>query len=136
MPVDPTVLKHRIKEIRSSISELANLTSKPFEELNINEIYSIRYLIIVIVEALVSLCIHISTEAYNETPESYREAIRIIGSRLGIKCIRDLETLVALRNLLIHRYWTIDDKQIHESIKRNFECLDSFLTRIEEEFLR
>jgi len=136
MPVDPTVLKHRIKEIRSSISELTNLTSKPFEELNTSEIYSIRYLIIVIVEALVSICIHISTEAYNETPESYREAIRIIGSKLRIKCIRDLEALVALRNLLIHRYWTIDDKRIHESIKRNFECLDSFLTRIEEEFLR
>ena len=60
MPIDPTVLKHRIKEIRSSISELANLTSKPFEELNINEIYSIRYLIIVIVEALVSLHPHIN----------------------------------------------------------------------------
>jgi len=83
MPVDPTVLKHRIKEIRSSISELANLTSKPFKELKINEIYSIRYLIIVIVEALVSLCMYISTEAYDETPESYREAIRIVGSRLG-----------------------------------------------------
>ena len=135
MPVDPTVLKHRIKEIRSSISELANLTSKPFKELKINEIYSIRYLIIVIVEALVSLCMYISTEAYDETPESYREAIRIVGSRLGIKCRRNLEGSVALRNLLIHGYWTIDDKRIHASIKRNFEYLDSLLTRIEEELL-
>lgn len=136
MPVDRDVLRYRIKEIRSLISELVNLTSKPFEELSLNEIYSTRYLIIVVVEALVSLCIHISVEAYSETPASYRESLRLVGSRLGVKCIGDLEALVALRNLLIHRYWEIDDRRVHESIKRNFKCLDEFLTRIGEEFVK
>ena len=136
MPVDSDVLKYRIREVRSSISELINLTSKPFEDLVINEKYAIRYLIIVLVEAIISLCTHVLIEAYNKTPETYREAVRLIGNRLGIKCVRELEALVALRNLLVHRYWNIDDRKIYESIKGNFRCLEHFLKRIEEEFMK
>ena len=55
MPVDPSVLRYRIDDIRSILSELKDLVSKPFEELSLHEKYSMRYLVILLVEALVSL---------------------------------------------------------------------------------
>ena len=79
MPVDADILKTRISDIRSSIRELQRLTSKPFVQLGIDERYSLRYNIIVLVEALVSLCTHIAIEEYMKTPSTYREAVQIVG---------------------------------------------------------
>ena len=40
--------------------------------------------------------------------------------------------LIRLRNLLVHRYWTIDDKRIYASVKSNFESVKNFLKRLRE----
>ncbi len=135
MPVDPSVLRYRIDDIRSIISELKDLASKPFEELSIHEKYSMRYLVILLVEALVSLCAHISVEEYGKPLTSYRDAVRFVCRRLDVRCVDDLEALISLRNLLIHRYWTIDDRQIYDSIRSDFEYVERFLEKVREVFL-
>ncbi len=63
MPVDREVVRYRAGEARSAIRELLRLVSKPYEKLNIDEKYSMR-----LVEALVSLCIHIAVEEYGKPP--------------------------------------------------------------------
>jgi uncharacterized protein YutE (UPF0331/DUF86 family) len=136
MPVDDDVLKTRISEVRSTVSELLRLSSKSFMELNVDEKFSMRYNVVVLVESLVSLCTHIAAEAYAKTPMSYREAVRVVGERLGVVCVDDLESLVGLRNLLIHRYWTVEDERIYEGVKTNFKCVEKLLSRVEEAFLR
>ncbi|MEM2089443.1 MAG: hypothetical protein QXF52_12400 [Thermoproteota archaeon] len=57
MPVDGDVLRSRISDVNSTISELQRLASKPFMQLSIDEKYSIRYNIVVLVESVVSICI-------------------------------------------------------------------------------
>jgi uncharacterized protein YutE (UPF0331/DUF86 family) len=103
---------------RASIQELYRLTSKRYNELSTDEKYSIRYNIIVLVEALVALCSHIAVEELGKIPRSYRESVRIVAEYLNIPCIDDLETLVGLRNLLIHRYQIILDDKVYSFIKR------------------
>ena len=134
MPADPSVLRYRIDDIRSIISELEDLVSKPFEELSIHEKYSMRYLVILLVEALVSLCAHISVEEYGRSLTSYRDVVRFVCQRLDVRCVDNLEALISLRNLLIHRYWTINDRQIYDSIRSDFECVERFLKKIREVF--
>jgi len=135
MLVDSDVLKVRISEVRSAMNELRRLTSKSFMKLDVDEKYSMRYNVIVLVESLVSLCTHIAADAYAESPTSYREAVRVVAERLGVTCVDDLESLVGLRNLLIHRYWTVEDERIYESVKTNFKCVEELLSRVEEAFL-
>ena len=135
MPVDPDVLRYRIDDIHSAISELKDLVSKSFEELSSHEKYSMRYLIISLVEALVSLCAHISVEKYGRSLTSYRDVIRFTCQRLDVRCLDDLEALVSLRNLPTHRYWTIDDRQVYNSVKRDFKCVEHFLEKVREVFL-
>jgi len=135
-PADLSVLRYRIDDIRSIISELRNLISKPFEELSLHEKYSMRYLVILLVEALVSLCAHISVEEYGRSPTSYRDVVKLVCQRLDVRCVDDLEALISLRNLLIHRYWTIDDRRIYDSIRSDFGCVEHFLERVREAFLR
>ena len=135
MSVDVDLLRSKISDVRFCIRELLRLTSKDFSDLSVDERYSIRYNIIVLVESLVSLCMHIAVEAYGKTPSSYRESVRFIAERLNMGCISDLESIVGLRNLLIHRYWTVDDERVYESVKENFHCIEGLLKRIEETYL-
>lgn len=136
MPVDDDVLRSRISEVRSAVNELQRLTSKPFAELNVDQRYSMRYNIVVLVESLVSLCVHVATEAYARRPMSYREAVRGVAEKLDLKGVKDLESLVGLRNLLIHRYWTVEDERVYQEAKTNFECVEELLNKVEEVFLR
>ena len=64
-----------------------------------------------------------------------REAVRAVAERLSPECVEDLEALVGLRNLVIHRYWTVEDERIYHSVKTNFKCVETVLRKIEEAFL-
>jgi uncharacterized protein YutE (UPF0331/DUF86 family) len=134
MPVNGDVLKARISDLRSTLNELERLTSKPFNELSIDERYSMRYNIVVLVESLVSLCMHIAVEAYGRTPESYRDAARIVAERMGVTCLSDLESLIGLRNLLIHRYWVVEDEKVYKAAKANFRCVLELVGKVEGAF--
>ena len=134
LPVDKDVLRARVSEVNFAINELLRLTSKPFARLSIDERYAIRYNLIVLVESLVSLCMHIAVEAYGRTPSSYREAVRFVAERLGVSCMDELEALVGLRNILIHRYWTVMDEKVYEAIKSNFRCVYELIAGVRENF--
>ncbi|MEM2688064.1 MAG: DUF86 domain-containing protein, partial [Thermoproteota archaeon] len=124
MPVDGDVLRSRISDVNSTISELQRLASKPFMQLSIDEKYSIRYNIVVLVESVVSICMHIAVEAYVKTPATYREAVKIVAERLNLSLAGELESLVGLRNLLVHRYWPVEDEKVYEAVKNNFKCVE------------
>ncbi len=100
-----------------------------------DEKYAIRYNIIVLVEALVSLCLHIVSEAFGERPTTYREAVRVAAERIGVIRVKDLESLVGLRNLLVHRYWNVEDERVYRSLKADFKSVEELLAKVEEVFL-
>ena len=130
MPIDTSVVKIRISEVRETISELLRLTSKIYDKLTIDERYSIRYNIIVLVEALVSLCTHIARKRYNYMPKSYADAVRFVSEKLNVTCVNDLVALVKLRNILVHRYWNVDDREVYDSVKCDFKCFEELLRAI------
>jgi len=39
-------------------------------------------------------------------------------------CAKDLIKIMRLRNLLVHRYWIIDDAEVYDSAKKDFGCVD------------
>src|SRR3972149_2050710 len=135
MPVDASHLKQRITEILEVKSKLKELTSKPYPQLTGEGKYAIRYHIIVLAEALGSMCLHIATEELELKPQSYAECFRVIEEKgVCADCAKDLTKIIRLRNLLTHRYWTIDDRQIYDSIKDDFKGVDSFVEKVREKY--
>ena len=132
MPVDKLLLSRRVADARGAIRELERLAGRPFEELNIDQLYAMRYNIIVLVEALVSLAIHVLREEQSYRPTGYTDAVERLSAMLGLDagCVSALKALVRLRNLLVHRYWNIDDKLVYENIKRDFRCVETLLERV------
>jgi uncharacterized protein YutE (UPF0331/DUF86 family) len=127
---DKDIVDSKARDIRNSMAELIRLTSKKFEEMSIDELYSMRYQIIVMVEAIGALCSYIALEVYGYEPSSIKDCIAYICERNSIRNIEDMKALVGLRNLLVHRYWTIENKRVYDSIKENFKCVEELLNVI------
>jgi uncharacterized protein YutE (UPF0331/DUF86 family) len=132
VPVDVDLVDSRVNDVLEAMGELRRITSKDFSGMSVDERYSMRYNVIVLVEALASLCLHLALEHYGLKPRSYAECFREVSQRLGVRCYRDLEGLARLRNLLVHKYWVIRDELIHANIRRDFRCVEEFIGRVRE----
>lgn len=132
MNVNKSFVIKLVSEIRESISKIMTFTSKSFEDISDTEKYAIRYHLIVVAEALASLAIHIVRRSFNKEPETPIHAFYILREKEFIedRVLEDLYRLWRLRNLLVHRYWVIDDSKIYSSIKENFKYILTFIERV------
>lgn len=134
MPIDASHLKQRITEVLDAEAELKRLIAKPFNELSLDEKYAVRYHVIVLAEALGSICLHIAREDLKQEPLSYSECFRLLDEEGVCDCAKDLTAIVRLRNLLTHRYWIIDDEQVYNSVKNDFKSVDKFVESVKEKY--
>lgn len=122
------------KDILDCIMELKNIISTGEENFlkDKNIIYSLRYLLIEIVESMASICNHIITRIKGEIPEGYPDCFekmaknRIINEKLAA----NLKKIAKLRNILIHKYWQIDDSKLFNSVKENIDDFEEFLKQV------
>jgi len=96
------------------------------------ERYAVRYHLIVIAEALIAMVVHVARRVFGEEVESSMHALRVLRDRglVSDEEYRDLLSFIRLRNLLVHRYWVIDDKKIYDSIKSDFKNIIRFIERV------
>ncbi len=92
MSINRELLEARIREINDSIEMMEQLLSKNYEEMSLHELLSMRYLLIQLVEASSSICVHLLLNVFNEKPEGYPECF----SRLGSKGIVSKELALKL----------------------------------------
>ena len=130
--VNRDFLRELYSDVKESINVVLKLVSKPYEELSDTEKFAIRYQIIVIAEALIAMALHIVRRKYNYKPKTPIHAISFLKETLSIpeETYNDVVNIVKLRNLLVHRYWIIDDRKIYENMKNNFEKILNFIERI------
>jgi len=134
MVVDAEYLKGRIKEVKEVVGEIERLTSKRYSELSPDEKYSLRYHIVILVEALGSICLHISMEGFGREPRSYPECFKLLEENGFIDRSDDLVKMARLRNILVHRYWIIDDAKVYDSAKRDFGCVERLIENVKEKY--
>jgi len=132
--IDKGYLRSRIGEARESLKEIDRIVKKPYTILTGDERYSLRYQIIVLVEAIGSACLHMAIEGFNYEPESYSDCIKYLGRSEVLTYVEDIIKVVRLRNLLVHRYWIIDDLKVYESAKKNFQKIEDFLRDVESRY--
>ena len=101
-----------IRDVMDSINRVNRYVGKPYSGLSEEERLSIRYLIITMVGSLNALALHIVRRHFNERPETPIHSLRVLrdGGLIDEACLRDIVALIRLRNLLVHRYWVIDER--------------------------
>ncbi|MFH2110831.1 MAG: HepT-like ribonuclease domain-containing protein [Candidatus Bathyarchaeota archaeon] len=62
---------------------------------------------------------HLLSRLFDERAEGYADCFKRLGERKAIaeELAGRLASAARLRNLLVHRYWEIDDRRVYSSIK-------------------
>jgi uncharacterized protein YutE (UPF0331/DUF86 family) len=128
MGLNLDAVEARFREINDALIDLRRLLWKNFEELSVHERMSMRYLVIQLVEAAASISVHLLSRLFDERAEGYAECFRRLGDRkvIGKGLAERLASAARLRNLLVHRYWEIDDRRVYSSIKEGVEDFEVF----------
>ncbi len=94
--------------------------------------FSARYSIVQVVEASADLGILV-LQTEGESARSYREIFEKLALR-GIVSVDTFEAMVrlaSLRNMVIHRYWEVDDLRIYREAKSGgLEAVRSFVREV------
>lgn len=97
-------------------------------------IYALRYLLTEAIEAMASICNHILTRVKGIAPKGYPDCFEklaeagIISQELGNR----IKKLASLRNIIIHKYWVIDDGKVFRSVKENLGDFEEFLRQVND----
>jgi len=81
--------------------------------------FSVRYSVIQLVEALADLGLAILERGFKEEAEGYRDVFQKL-ALLGVVSPESAEgmmRLASLRNMIVHRYWEVDDSRIFDDAK-------------------
>ena len=127
-------IKRLIREIEDSLAIAKDIVSMDYSSFiqDIRNRYTLRLALVEIVEAAASLGLYLLRELRNiKKVEGYFQIFRKLVEQgvLSPETGEEMEKLARLRNLIIHRYWEVDDSKIYR------EARDSEL-KVIEKFVR
>jgi len=108
---DRSLVKKLLLEAEEALQILEEVAAKP--EPSRSDVYAARYAIVQIVEALTAIATALAA-ARGVAIEGYAESMAFLG-RAGIVKGETAEALVKLArlsNLIVRRYWLLDDKRL------------------------
>lgn len=78
--------------------------------------FSVRYSVIQLVEALADLGLAILERGFGEGAEGYRDVFKRLALRgvVSPEAAEGMMRLASLRNMIVHRYWDVDDSKIFD----------------------
>jgi uncharacterized protein YutE (UPF0331/DUF86 family) len=122
------------KDLLDTVSEIKSITAVEEEVFvkNQKDVYSLRYLLIAAVEAMANICNHILARITGQVPKGYPDCFEKLSDAKIIKkeLANKLKKAASLRNIIIHKYWAIDDLKVFKSAKENIGDFEKFLKQI------
>lgn len=93
---------------------------------------AIKYHFVVMLEACIDLCIHISARSFVEAPEGYAHCFELLGRHglLSPAVAGKMAELARFRNLLVHLYWKVDDSRVVEILQSELAAVKAFVSAI------
>lgn len=128
--------KHRLlaflREAREALEAAKSIVSGvALDEFmaDIRSRYALRYSLILLVEALTDAVTLILEAVHGVAPESYRDAMLLAGEKglLPYRVARVLASLASLRNMLVHRYWRVDDERVYTETRESLRVVEEAL---------
>ncbi len=85
------------------------------------------------IEATGGICLHLAAKKLKKGAESLAHCFEILGESLIDKKLADsLIKMSRFRNILIHKYWEIDERRIYEYAKNNLEDFENFIKAVNQ----
>lgn len=115
------VLIRLFGELHLAVEKLKNLSQTSQETFlrSFEKTDSAKYNFIVAVEAAIDICNHLIASRSLGTPEEYADIFRVMkeAGAFDDEFTEKLVQMARFRNLLVHRYWMVDDRQVYRILQ-------------------
>lgn len=141
MNIDVKRISQYIYEIKENTDDIKSILEdfSPEEILNNKRILkALKFNLVEIAESISLTIQHILAKNYGIPVKGYIDTIK----KAREKNIIDESIYVSLkpffdfRNILIHRYWEIDDSLLLKNVKENLESFYNFIETIRQKFIK
>lgn len=118
---DTDFVRRRLSEMAEALGYMRRVLEEGEEEFarDFRSRLALRHLVLMVVESAASIALHILAEDFGERADSYSEAFTKLSYRgvLSPKVASEMASLARLGNLIVHRYWLVDDLRIYREAK-------------------
>ena len=130
-------LNYLISELLTAVGEMERLTSLPVNEFysSLANRFALRYSVSLAVEAAFNIAVVILEKCFSESVDGYKDAFDKLFARGVItkEVSEGLKRLSAMRNIIIHRYWAVDDIRVYnESREWVIKTLREFVDEVKK----
>jgi len=127
----------RLREIEEAFSYMKLILEKSEEKFitSFEPRLALRYLVLLTVESAASIALHILSDKFNRRVKSYGEASEELSYNGVIKpeTAHGMAALTRLRNLILHRYWLVNDSRIYREAKASgMRLISRFVEEVRE----
>ena len=137
--VNKELILRKIDDIEEELKKIKNIKDITIDEFLSDEdrVDALKFRLLKIIEASIGICSHVVVKLFGIIPESYSECFKILGDKKIIdkELSNKLVKMAKFRNLLIHMYYKVDDREVYKIIKENLSDIEMFVKEIEEKFL-
>ncbi len=123
----------RIAEAQGKAARLGELPEAEFLG-DYRNTESAKYLLVVAVEAAVDLCQHLVARGGGRLPSDYADCFTSL-QEMGVlpaDLVVRLRRMARFRNLLVHLYWKVDNREVYRILRENLSDLTEFREVIAE----
>lgn len=136
-PLDTRRIKRYLLTIRSNAADINMLLSEHDDQQIIGDrilLKALKYCLIELAEAMANTLQHLLARMKGESAESYLEVVEKATAARIIDCelLGRLTFFFRFRNLLIHRYWEIDDVRLIQEARAGLSDFDAFIEAVEK----
>jgi uncharacterized protein YutE (UPF0331/DUF86 family) len=118
-------------EINAALHKLAGYGEISEREFltNPEKVDSAKYNLIVAIEGAMDICNSIVARAGGRAPKDHADCFEVLGELdfLEDELVERLKRMARFRNLLVHLYWKVDDKKIHQILKEDIRDIRDYL---------
>jgi uncharacterized protein YutE (UPF0331/DUF86 family) len=122
-------------EINSSLHKLAGYAELSEDEFlsNVDKVDSAKYNLIVAIEGAIDICNHIVVRAGGRAPNDHADCFEVLKElkMLPTEFVERLKSRAKFRNLLVHLYTKVDDREVYQILKKDIPDIREFIKKID-----
>lgn len=140
MNIDVKRISQYLYEIKENTEDIKSI----IEEYTIDEIVSdkrllkaLKFSLVEIAESISLILQHLLAKGYGLPVKGYIDTIKKAHEKdiIDEKIYNSIKPFFDFRNILIHRYWEVDDSILLKNVKENLESFYLFIESVRQKFI-
>lgn len=132
--VDRPKLDQMLTNLRRYLGVLRSLAGTERETFLVNpdKIGNAKYHLVIAIECCIDVANHIIASENYRFPKDNADSFTVLVEEkiLARECSEPLRAMARFRNRLVHLYWEVDDRRVHDYLQEGLADIESFVTAV------